>query len=162
MMHINLNLNANFTKKIKELSEKYGEKFEIINGFSNSHLNFTDYIENFLKNQSVVDIALDSSSNSTTHDVRTMLADMVKPHTKLLSFNKIFTVLSKKYGLETANKWLEGEWSGASYLHDSASCAFIPYCYAYDLEPIVNKGLFFINMFKTYVQNRTAKAFDDL
>ena len=148
-MNIELNLNEDFSNKIKELSEKYGEDFEFMNGLSNSRLNFTDYIDNFLKNQNVVDVVMDSSSNSTTHDVRTMLADMVKPHNKLLSFNKIFTVLSKKYGLETANKWLEGEWSGASYLHDSASCAFIPYCYAYDLEPIVNKGLFFINMFKT-------------
>ena len=148
-MNIELNLNEDFSNKIKELSEKYGEDFEFMNGLSNSRLNFTDYIDNFLKNQNVVDVVMDSSSNSTTHDVRTMLADMVKPHNKLLSFNKIFTVLSKKYGLETANKWFENEWSGASYLHDSASCAFIPYCYAYDLEPIVNKGLFFINMFKT-------------
>ena len=148
-MKIELNLNEDFSNKIKELSEKYGENFEFMNGLSNSRLNFTDYIDNFLNNKNVVDVVLDSSSNSTTHDVRTMLADMVKPHNKLLSFNKIFKILSKKYGLETANKWLEEEWNGALYLHDSSSCAFIPYCYAYDLEPIVNKGLFFINMFKT-------------
>ena len=78
-MNIELNLNEYFYNKVKELSEKYGEKFEFMNGLSNSRLNFTDYIDNFLKNQSVVDVVLDSSSNSTTHDVRTMLADMVKP-----------------------------------------------------------------------------------
>lgn len=148
-MKIKLNLNDNFDKKVEELSKKYGENFEIMNGFSNSRLNFTDYIENFLKSKSVVDVALDSSSNSTTKDIKTMLSDMVKPHMKLLSFNKVFDKIEKKYGLETANKWLEGEWNGASYLHDSSTAAFIPYCYAYDLEPIVNKGLFFINRFKT-------------
>ena len=148
-MKIKLNLNDNFDKKVEELYKKYGENFEIMNGFSNSRLNFTDYIENFLKSKSVVDVALDSSSNSTTKDIKTMLSDMVKPHMKLLSFNKIFDRIEKKYGLETANKWLEGEWNGASYLHDSSTAAFIPYCYAYDLEPIVNKGLFFINRFKT-------------
>ena len=148
-MKIKLNLNDNFDKKVEELSKKYGKNFEIMNGFSNSRLNFTDYIENFLKSKNVVDVALDSSSNSTTKDIKTMLSDMVKPHMKLLSFNKIFDRIEKKYGLETANKWLEGEWNGASYLHDSSTAAFIPYCYAYDLEPIVNKGLFFINRFKT-------------
>lgn len=148
-MKIKLNLNDNFGKKVEELSKEYGENFEIMNGFSNSRLNFTDYIENFLKSKSVVDVALDSSSNSTTKDIKTMLSDMVKPHMKLLSFNKVFDKIEKKYGLETANKWLEGEWNGASYLHDSSTAAFIPYCYAYDLEPIVNKGLFFINRFKT-------------
>ena len=107
-MKIKLNLNDNFDKKVEELYKKYGENFEIMNGFSNSRLNFTDYIENFLKSKSVVDVALDSSSNSTTKDIKTMLSDMVKPHMKLLSFNKIFDRIEKKYGLETANKWLEG------------------------------------------------------
>ena len=43
-MRIELDLDKNFAKKIKELSEKYGENFEFINGLSNSRLNFTDYI----------------------------------------------------------------------------------------------------------------------
>ena len=148
-MKIELDFNPNFNIKISELLEKYGEKFEIINGFSNSHLNFTDYIENFVKNETVADTTIDSNANSSAHDVRTLISDMVKPHMKLLSFNKIFDKIEKKYGLETANKWLEGEWNGVSYLHDSSTAAFIPYCYAYDLEPIVNNGLFFINRFKT-------------
>lgn len=94
-MKIKLNLNDNFDKKVEELSKKYGKNFEIMNGFSNSRLNFTDYIENFLKSKSVVDVALDSSSNSTTKDIKTMLSDMVKPHMKLLSFNKIFDRIEK-------------------------------------------------------------------
>ena len=65
-MKIKLNLNDNFDKKVEELSKKYGENFEIMNEFSNSHLNFTGYIENFLKSKSVVDIALDSSSKYET------------------------------------------------------------------------------------------------
>ena len=48
-MKIKLNLNDNFDKKVEELSKKYGKNFEIMNGFSNSRLSFTDYIENFLK-----------------------------------------------------------------------------------------------------------------
>lgn len=44
-------------------------------------------------------------------------------------------------------EWLEGEWVGRYYLHDASSATFIPYCYAYDLEALVNKGLFFIDNF---------------
>ena len=65
-MKIKLNLNDNFGKKVEELSKEYGENFEIMNGFSNSRLNFTDYIENFLKSKSVVDVALDRSEEHTS------------------------------------------------------------------------------------------------
>ena len=148
-MEIKLDLNKNFSDFIEILSEKYGERFEIMNGLSNSHLNFTDYIKKFLENESVSDSTIDASANSSTHDVRTMLSDIVKPHMKLLSFNRIFSGIEKKYGLECAKRWLEDEWTGALYLHDASSSSFIPYCYAYDLDQIVEKGLFFMNKFKT-------------
>jgi ribonucleoside-triphosphate reductase len=77
------------------------------------------------------------------------MSDMMKPHTKLLAFNKIFYEMTKKYGLASAEKWLDEEWSGATYLHDASTSTFIPYCYSYDLDKIVEKGLFFINKFKT-------------
>ncbi len=148
-MKIELNLNENFCNATEMLRKKYGKKFEIMNGLSNSHLNFTDYINNFIESGSVSDSTIDSSANSSTHDVRTLLADMVKPHMKLLSFNRIYSKIEEKYGLETANRWLEEEWSGALYLHDASTSSFIPYCYAYDLDQVVEKGLFFINKFKT-------------
>ena len=148
-MNIELNLNKNFSIIVEILKKKYGYRFEIMNGISNSNLNFTDYIEKFLKSKTVSEVTIDSNANSSTHDVRTLLADMVKPHTKLLSFNKIFDKMEKKYGLDTAKKWIEDEWSGALYLHDASTAAFIPYCYAYDLDKVVEKGLFFINKFKT-------------
>lgn len=148
-MEIKLDLNKEFCDAIERLRNKYGKKFEMMNGLSNSHLNFTDYINNFIKSGSVSDSTIDSSANSSTHDVRTLLADMVKPHMKLLSFNKLYSKIEEKYGVDVANRWLEEEWSGALYLHDASTSSFIPYCYAYDLEQVVEKGLFFINKFKT-------------
>ncbi|MCL2313038.1 MAG: anaerobic ribonucleoside-triphosphate reductase, partial [Firmicutes bacterium] len=148
-MNIRLKFNENFGKTLKNLNEKYGKKFEIMNGISNSHLNFIDYIENFLESKTVADSTIDANANSSTRDVRTLLSDMVKPHTKLISFNKIFTKTEEKYGLDLAKKWLEEEWNGSFYLHDASSSAFVPYCYAYDLESVVKRGLFFINKFKT-------------
>lgn len=148
-MEINLNLDKDFTNCINELREKYGEKFEMMNGFHNQNLNFTDFINNFVDTTTVADVSIDANANSNTHDVRTLMSDMVKPHTKLLSFNKIFCETRKKYGLVAARKWLEEEWNGTFYLHDAPSSSFMSYCYAYDIQPIAEKGLFFINRFKT-------------
>jgi len=72
---------------------------------------------------------------------------MSKPHSKLLAFNKIFYELNKKYGYHIANEWLEAEWNGKFYLHDSSSSTFFSYCFAYDIENLVKKGLFFIKDF---------------
>lgn len=148
-MDINLNLYQPFSDFISKLKNKYDSRFEMMNGFSNSNLNFTDFIDNFIKSKTVAETTIDANANSTTRDVRTLLADMVKPHTKLISYNKIFKEITKKYGNETAQTWLEGEWNGEFYLHNSATSSFTPYCYAYDLDKLVEKGLFFINKFKT-------------
>ncbi len=149
LMNIKLNFYPEFIKSLESLKEKYGEKFLIMNGFSDFNLNFTDFIDNFIKSSSVADTTIDANANSTTMDVRTLLSDMVKPHTKLLSYNKIFKSTCEKYGIDLANKWLEGEWNGEFYLHNSSSASFMPYCYAYDLDKLVEKGLYFINKFKT-------------
>ena len=148
-MDINLNLYKPFSDFLLKMKKKYDSRFEMMNGFSNSNLNFTDFIDNFIKSKTVAETTIDANANSTTRDVRTLLADMVKPHTKLLSYNKIFKEITKKYGSETAETWLNGEWNGEFYLHNSATSSFTPYCYAYDLDKLVEKGLFFINKFKT-------------
>lgn len=148
-MDIKLNLNKNFVACMNRLREKYGEEFEKINGFHNSNLNFTDFIDKFVDSNNVADVTIDSNANSNTHDIRTLMSDMMKPHTKLLAANKIFYEITKKYGLQTAEDWFEQEWCGGLYLHDFPSATFMPYCFAYDIKDIVEKGLFFINKFKT-------------
>lgn len=52
-MDIKLNLNKNFVACMNRLREKYGEEFEKINGFRNSNLNFTDFIDKFVDSNNV-------------------------------------------------------------------------------------------------------------
>ena len=148
-MDIKLKLNRNFVSCMNKLSEKYGENFERINGFHNENLNFNDFIDNFIDSKNVADVSIDSNANSSTKDINTLKSDMTKPHLKLLAFNKIFYEITKKYGLPTAEEWLENEWNGAYYLHNASTSTYIPYCYAYDLDLVVEKGLFFIDKFKS-------------
>jgi ribonucleoside-triphosphate reductase len=147
-MDIKLKLNNRFIGCLNKLKEEYGDEFDKLNGFHNSNLNFTDFIDNFIDAKTVADVTIDSNANSSSKDVRTLISDIMKPHTKLLAYNKIFYELTKKYGIATAEEWLKLEWNGSFYLHDASTSTLIPYCYAYDLEDLVNKGLFFINSFK--------------
>ena len=148
-MDIKLNLNKSFVACINKMREKYGEDFEKLNGFHNSNLNFTDFIDQFTNSNNVADVTIDANANSNTKDIRTLMSDMMKPHTKLLAANKIFYEITKKYGIQTAEDWFEEEWSGGLYLHDFSTATFLPYCFAYDIKEVVENGLFFINKFKT-------------
>lgn len=144
---IKLNLDKDFVNSFKYLCRKYGETFKILNGFSDSQLNYTDFIDNFVKEDTIADVSIDGNANVGSKDIVSLQNEMSKPHSKLLAFNKLFYELKKKYGLQTAREWMEAEWNGDFYMHDAFSSTFLPYCYAYDLELLVTKGLFFIKGF---------------
>lgn len=146
-MNINVKLDKNFTTAFNKLCEDGGEQLRKLNGFADSQLNFTDFIDNFVDKNTVSDATIDGNANVGTKDMVSLLSEMHKPHTKLLAFNKIFYELNKKYGYKTACDWLQAEWNGDFYLHDSASSTMIPYCFAYDIEQLVTRGLFFIDGF---------------
>lgn len=146
---IDMQLDSRFIAKINQLSKKYGEVFESMNGFHKKNLDFSSFIDNFIDTKVLADATIDANANSSTKDIRSMLSDMTKPHMKLLGFNKVYYELCKKYGEDVANNWLTEEWIGGFYCHNSATISYEPYCYAYDLDQIVEKGLYFINRFKT-------------
>lgn len=144
MMQYNVPLSAEFTKALKRLEDKYGEEMTVLNGLSDSQLGFTTFIDNFIDKQTVADASIDGNANVGHKDVVALQKEMTKPVSKLLSLNKIHYELMKKYGLDTANAWLEGEWNGRFYLHDAYSATFLSYCYAYDLDRLAREGLYFI------------------
>lgn len=142
-MRIDIKLDKNFTQCFADMDKKYGDEMTTLNGLGKSQLNYTDFIDNFI-DKNCADVSIDANANVGQKDIVTLEREMNKPHSKLLAFNKIFYEMEKKYGIETARDWMELEWNGGYYLHDFFSSTFKSYCFAYDLEPIVNKGLFFI------------------
>ena len=145
-MKIDINLDNDFEKQVNKLKEKYGEEMTRINGFSDEQLDYTCFIDNFVDSETVSQATIDESANISTgtKDVRNLLDEMSKPHSKLLSLNKIYYEIKKAYGKKIANKWLEDEWSGAIYTHDAPSASFYSYCYAYELKGLAEKGLYFL------------------
>lgn len=145
---IPMNLDPDFVNKIEYLLKIYGESFEILNGLDENRLNFTSFINNFIDSKSTADVSIDANANRSSHDICSLMADMCKPHSKLLAIHKIYYEMKKAYGVHEANTWLELEWNGAFYLHDACSATYKPYCYSYDLDQLVEKGLYFISSFK--------------
>lgn len=146
-MKVEIKLNKNFVTNYNKMQAEYGEEFAKLNGFSDEQLSYTEFIDHFIDTAVVADASIDGNANVGHKDMVTLMKEMSKPHQKLLAFNKIYYELNKKYGFKVANDWLRAEWNKALYLHDANTSTFIPYCYAYDLKDLAEKGLYFFDGF---------------
>lgn len=160
-MLINLKFNKDFEKEMLKLSEEYGEDFEILNGFHEKQLNFSDFVDSFV-DKNVADVTIDSNANASNKDIRSLISEKGKSIDKLISFNKIFYELKKKYGLRVAKEWLKTEYNGGFYLHDAPSATFLPYCYAYDLSRLATEGLFFLKNYNNEAPKHLTTFIDDV
>lgn len=160
-MNIPLKMNPDFEKAMQAMDAKYGEDFQILNGFHESQLNFSDFIDNFI-DKNVADATIDANANASNKDIRSMQSEKTKPHDKLFAFNKIFYEMKKRYNLRTAKEWLECEHNGAFYLHDASTATYMPYCYAYDLTRLATEGLFFLKNYNNQPPNHLTTFIDDV
>lgn len=146
-MKIDIKTQKQFDKQFKRLKRRYGKQLAYLNGFADSQLSYTDFVDNFVDKKTVADASIDGNANVGNKDICSLNSEMNKPHSKLLAFNKIHYEMAKKFGEQRADEWLHHEWIGKSYLHDAPSSSWVSYCFAYDLEPLVKKGLFFVDNF---------------
>ena len=149
VFNIGVELDADFVDALNELlherfPENIGAKLALLNGFAPEQLGYTTFIDKYLANDTVADASIDGNSNVHHHDVVTLEHEMIKPHEKLLSFNKIFFEIKKKFGVAAAQCWLCDEWIGRMYMHDGYNASLKQYCYAFDVDAVARKGLFFL------------------
>ena len=143
-MNINIKLNRNFTTQLNKLDQEYGEEFIKLQGIDEDKLSLTDFINNFVVSSNVADASVDANANISQKDIVTLLSEMSKPHQKLLAYNKLYCEIQELYGFKVANEAFEKMWNYSIYMHDFNTATFLPYCFAYDIKDIVEKGLFFI------------------
>ena len=161
-INIGITLDKDFITQYNRLQAEYGTEMAELNGFNDEHLSYTDFIDNFIDNETVADVSIDGNSNVRRKDIVTLLTEMPKPHRKLLAYNKIYFELKKKYGLRTAKEWLKTEYNGGFYLHDAPSSTFLPYCYAYDLTRLATEGLFFLKNYNNQAPQHLTTFMDDV
>ena len=143
-MNINIRTKKNFQTQFNKMAEKYGEEFLKLQGLDEEKLSLTDFIDGFIDSDNVANASVDANANISQKDIVTLLSEMSKPHQKLLAFNKLYYELNKQYGFKIANDAMEAMWNYALYMHDFNTTTFYHYCFAYDIQDIVEKGLFFI------------------
>lgn len=146
-MEINYKLDNDFEQACIDLIRYSGKDLARLNGISEEQLNKMTFIDNFVDTKTVADASVDGSSNVREKDMVTLLNEMAKPDQKLLSLNKIFYEVKKRYGLHIAQAFIRAEWLGYTYLHDGNTASFVHYCFAYDLKDLAEKGLFFLERF---------------
>ena len=145
---IKLSLDNQFEEKMKELKSKYGEEMMMVEGMSDSQFDTTQFFVNFMQNSTVADASIDDNANVTGRTINTMINESQKPFLKLLSRNKIYIEMKEEFGKKVADDFLEKVVNGRLYEHDSHLSSYLPYCFAFSVKPIVDKGLFFLEEMK--------------
>lgn len=161
-MNIELKLSRDFERYLEELKKKYGEDFEYINGVHPSQLDFSEFIENFVDKETLADATIDPNANANHKDIRSFMTEKGKSEDKLFALNKIFLEIKKQWGLRTAKRWLEQEFSKGFYLNDSATSSYFPYCWANDFTRLATEGLFFIDGYNNQGPKHLTTYFDDV
>lgn len=161
-MHIELQVNKDFERFLEELRRKYGEEFELINGIHSSQLDYSQFLQKFVTNDTLADTSIDPNANANHRDIRSFMTEKGKSEDKLFALSKIFHEIKKKYGLRTAKAWLEQEFSKGFYLNDSATSSYFPYCWANDLSRLAKEGLFFLCNYNNQPAKHLSTFLDDV
>ena len=161
-MKIELRLSKDFERCLDDLRKKYGEDFELLNGVHPSQLDFSEFLNKFVSQDTVADATIDPNANARHKDIRSFMTEKGKSEDKLFGLNKIFVEIKKKWGLRTAKQWLEQEFNKGFYLNDSATASYFPYCWAQYLTRLATEGLFFIDGYNNQPPKHLTTYFDDV
>ena len=77
-MNIEIKLNKDFERTLETLRNKYGEEFEYINGVHPSQLDYTEFLANFTKNNTLADTTIDPNANANHRDIRSFITEKGK------------------------------------------------------------------------------------
>lgn len=161
-MDISLKVTKDFERCLDDLKKKYGEDFEYINGLHPSQLDFSEFLDNFVNQDTMADATIDPNANAKHKDIRSFMTEKGKSEDKLFGLNKIFLEIKKRWGLRTARQWLEQEFNKGFYLNDSASASYFPYCWANDFTRLATEGLFFLEGYNNQPPKHLTTYFDDV
>ena len=161
-MQIELKLDKDFERTLDQLRVKYGESFEYINGVHPSQLDYSEFLSNFVKNDTLADTTIDPNANANHRDIRSFITEKDKASDKLFGLSKVFHEIKKQWGLRTAKAWLEQEYSKGFYCNDAWSVSLFPYCWANDLTRLATEGLFFLKGYNNQAPKHLTTYFDDV
>ena len=77
-MNIDLKLNKDFERYVTTLVNEYCEDFEYLNGFHNSQLNFSDFVDSFVQ-KNLAEVSIDNNASSYSKDIVSLCLEKGKP-----------------------------------------------------------------------------------
>ena len=77
-MEINLKLSKDFERYLEDLKKKYGEDFEYINGLHPSQLDFSEFLDRFVQQDTMADATIDPNANASHKDIRSFITEKGK------------------------------------------------------------------------------------
>ena len=143
-MKLEIQLDKDFENEFNRLKEIYPNEMFELEGLTEDKLDPTRFFKAFIHSDNVANASIDDNSNVNDININIMLNESDKPFKKLLAFNKVFIELKESFDLQTASKWLSEQISGSLYSHDPNLFSYFPYCYAFSVRSIAEKGLYFI------------------
>lgn len=94
-MDITLKLTKDFERCLEDLKKKYGEDFEYINGVHPSQLDFSEFLEKFVANDTMADTTIDPNANASHKDIRSFMTERASLKTSCLRLIKSFLRLKR-------------------------------------------------------------------
>ena len=74
-MEISLKLNKDFERCLEDLKKKYGEDFEYLNGVHPSQLDFSEFLDKFVAQDTIANANIDPNDNASHKDIRCFITD---------------------------------------------------------------------------------------
>ena len=72
-MEISLRLSKDFERCLEELKKKYGEDFEYLNGLHPSQLDYSEFLDKFVTQDTMADATIDPNANASHKDIRSFI-----------------------------------------------------------------------------------------
>ncbi len=146
-MEVRYSFSKEFDELLERLRGKYGFEMFQLDGLGDQ-LDIVKFTEDFIR-KGILESTIDANANVRVTNISTYFIEVSKSHTYLYSLYKIWEKMKDMFGKDVADEFVEAQINGAVYLHDRHHAALMPYCFAYTLKPIVEKGLPFIKTIKS-------------
>ena len=72
-MEISLRLSKDFERCLEDLKKKYGEDFEYLNGVHPSQLDYSEFLDKFVAQDTMADATIDPNANASHKDIRSFI-----------------------------------------------------------------------------------------
>lgn len=123
------------------LLDKYGVEMFNLSGIG-EQLDMNEAIKRMANSNSVANGSIDANANAGSTTAITIMHEIAKPAALMQSYYRIWKWLKKNRSLETANKFVEAQLTGAFYVNDMHYISYpMPYCYNHSCLNIAMQGL---------------------